>query len=150
MTRPQFLNEVIRDERAWNARTAGHASLNRRTRSPTRRLRKRTSGESTNSNAVPSGYSADRHPSTHHRGRRAAWTYRLLPDACLEEPEQAAGEVDTDEGPVTDIVVRDERFPKCREAVQPMLCALETGLGFLIVDRLPIERHPLRRQQVMY
>ena len=104
MTRPQFLNEVIRDERGWNARTAGYAD---------------------------------------------AWTYRL-PDACLEELEQSVGEIDTDEGPVTDIVVRDEQFPKCREAIQPMLSALETGLGFLIIDRLPIERHPLRRQQAIY
>ena len=64
-----------------------------------------------------------------------AWT-RVLSKACLEELVRTAQGV---EGPTTEIRVRQEDLSLSRSALAPVMEAIESGRGFAVIDRVPLE-----------
>jgi hypothetical protein len=78
----------------------------------------------------------------------AAWTAATLPEdagivaldaRCLDEIGAAAAELDANPLPVE--ALRPEHFemPRCRAVMAGVRGALEAGVGFAIVDRLPVD-----------
>jgi len=76
----------------------------------------------------------------------SSWAFRLLDDllAMLE------GSIRKTRVPVTQLGLDESTLCACREAFRPVLDSLEFGLGFVIVDRLPVERYSLEEAQAAY
>ncbi|HZT81887.1 MAG TPA: TauD/TfdA family dioxygenase [Gemmataceae bacterium] len=82
-------------------------------------------------------------------GPPAAW-YFPLSDACLAALEPALRELRDPGRAVTDLAVTDEQRAACHDCLEPVRAALETGRGFAILDRIPLERYPPREATALY
>ena len=61
-----------------------------------------------------------------------------LPTACLEELQQVAEELDKNPLPVTMLQANDFALPNCRQLMTRIRDTLDDGIGFAIIDRLPV------------
>ena len=69
----------------------------------------------------------------------ASW-YTPLPEACLAELDDLVRERQA-AGGTTDLRVAAGDLVACREALQTARADLDAGRGFVIIDRLPLERY---------
>src|SRR5688572_21861765 len=75
--------------------------------------------------------------------------YFPLPERLLAELRAMAAAAPAD-GPITEMVVDDQRRAKWAETVAPVLRDLEEGRGFVIIDRLPLEQMTQREAVAIY
>ncbi len=68
----------------------------------------------------------------------ASWHYTLS-DACLAELDAFVQELKDDPRPVTEARIQEAGFASCRACLQPVLEAMDSGRGFAIVDRVPLD-----------
>lgn len=52
--------------------------------------------------------------------------------------------------PITEIRIQKSLFDICTESLQPVADALNTGLGFAIVERIPLEQYTLEESRIIY
>ena len=64
--------------------------------------------------------------------------YEVLSEACLEELLQVADELANNPLPVTMLQAEDFTLPNCQQLMQRIRETLDHGIGFAIIDRLPI------------
>ena len=78
-----------------------------------------------------------------------AWYYPLSED-CLSSFEAIIRNARRQPGPVTEIWSPTSAFNGCSECLQPALDALNSGRGFAIIERVPIERYAVEEALSMY
>ena len=79
----------------------------------------------------------------------AAWYYPLSED-CLSSFEAISRDARRHPGPVTEIYGPASSFNGCSECLQPVLDALNSGRGFAIIERVPIEQYEVEEALSMY
>lgn len=80
---------------------------------------------------------------------RAAW-YFHLPSRCLGLLDQTVRRLRDEPRPTTELQVRGFPCADCGEDLFPVLDALEGGRGFVIIDRLPLDRYSVAEAQALY
>lgn len=70
--------------------------------------------------------------------KRDDWFFRLSPE-CLRELKAIVHELRTGSGPVEQIDAGRFQMPACREFMKRVRAALDDGVRFAVVDRLPID-----------
>jgi alpha-ketoglutarate-dependent taurine dioxygenase len=78
-----------------------------------------------------------------------AW-YTSISDECLSELDGFVRNRNGAPESTTEIRIEKTDFPKCRQALAPVLAALQTGRGFAILDRLPMSNYTADEAQVIY
>ena len=79
----------------------------------------------------------------------AAW-YSTLSDTCLAELDAFVQELKDDPQPVTEVRIQKTGFASCRACLQPVAEAVDSGRGFAIIDRLPLEHYSVEEAQTVY
>lgn len=79
----------------------------------------------------------------------SSWTCSL-PTPCLSAIDQTLLDLRRDPRPTTEIHVRDDYCDACSEGLKPALTALESGRGFALIDRAPMERCSVQEAQAIY
>ena len=51
---------------------------------------------------------------------------------------------------ITNIQIQKPLFDICNESLQPIVDALDTGPGFVIVERIPVEKYTLDESRIIY
>jgi hypothetical protein len=80
---------------------------------------------------------------------KSAW-FIPLPDYCLSVLDQVIRDMRRDPRPITAIRFADEPCAACSEGLRPVLTALESGRGFAIIDRIPLDRYSPAEAQLIY
>ena len=70
--------------------------------------------------------------------QRDDWNFRLTP-ACLAELAAVTAELRRQPGPIEQIDPARFRMPACRDFMRRVQAALDDGVGFALVDRLPMD-----------
>lgn len=78
-----------------------------------------------------------------------AWYYPLSED-CISSFEHIIRDARRQPGPITEISHPAALSNGCGECLQPALDALNSGRGFAIVERVPIEQYTMDEAQSMY
>ena len=79
----------------------------------------------------------------------ASWYYSLS-ENCLSSFEWVIRDVQRQSRPITEISRPSTSLNGCGECLQPVLNALNSGRGFAIIERLPIERVSVEEALSMY
>ena len=79
----------------------------------------------------------------------AAWYYPISED-CLSSFEAIIRDARRQPGPVTEIVRPASSSNGCGECFQPALDALNSGRGFAIIERVPVEQYEVEEALSMY
>ena len=79
---------------------------------------------------------------------RGSWCY-LLSDRCLSQLDETVAAL-RDGQPVTTACVSEAQRAACRDALQSVSAALESGRGFAIIDGVPTDRYSSRQLQAIY
>ena len=77
------------------------------------------------------------------------WYYTLSPD-CLAALDAFVERQRSHPQPATDVRVRDSELADCGECLRPVLPALESGRGFAIIDRVPLDRYTADEATLIY
>jgi len=80
---------------------------------------------------------------------RPAWTVPLS-DACLAILERHVQRLRENSRPVTELQLSEAERATCGRELQPALAILEKGCGFVVLDRLPLERYSTPEAQALY
>jgi hypothetical protein len=78
-----------------------------------------------------------------------SWFYPL-PDACLSVFDPIIRDFRRAPRPVTDIRLADAPYAACIRYLRPVLTALESGRGFAVIDRVPLDRYAPEEAQLLY
>ncbi len=78
-----------------------------------------------------------------------AWYYTLSDD-CLSDLNRTIRDLQRHPQPITKIVRPDILSNGCGECLQPVLDALDSGRGFAIVERVPIEQYSIEEAVSIY
>ena len=78
----------------------------------------------------------------------ASWYYPL-PDEAWATLERVVAPL-RQQRPVTDLTASPELHASCGSALRPVLQALETGRGFAVIDRVPLDRFSALEAQGIY
>ena len=78
-----------------------------------------------------------------------SWTYDLS-EACLTALDAFVQEMRRDPRPTTGVRLRDGHLDACEACLQPVLDALNSGRGFAIAERAPLERYSVEEAQAIY
>ena len=79
----------------------------------------------------------------------AAWYYSLSED-CLSSIERTIRDTRRHPGPITEISRPAASSNGCGECLQPALDALNSGRGFAIIERVPIEQYAVEEALSIY
>lgn len=79
----------------------------------------------------------------------SSWFY-TLPEACLAAFEECIKIQRRSSQPITELQLQKSLRDACAEPLQPVLTALNSGRGFAIVERVPIERYTVADAQAVY
>ena len=79
----------------------------------------------------------------------AAWHYPLS-ERCLSSFKRIIGDAQRQVPPITENPRPAASSNSCGEWVQPVLAALNSGRGFAIVERVPIEQYTVQEALAMY
>ena len=82
-------------------------------------------------------------------GGPAAWTVRLSAP-CLSLLDRVVQARQGDAPPVTGLRLSEADRAACAKELQPAVRILEEGCGFVILDRLPLERYSAHEAQALY
>ncbi|MDE2992471.1 MAG: TauD/TfdA family dioxygenase [Chloroflexota bacterium] len=77
------------------------------------------------------------------------WYYTLSP-ACLAPLDAFVECHRSNSQPATEIRVGDSELADCGECLRPVLPALESGRGFAIIDRVPLDRYTADEATLIY
>jgi hypothetical protein len=80
---------------------------------------------------------------------RAAWTVPLSP-ACLALVDRLVQPLRRDPRPLTELRLSKAEQAACSRELEPALAILEAGCGFVVLDRLPVERYSTYEAQALY
>ena len=78
-----------------------------------------------------------------------SWRYTLTGD-CFVELDAFVAERRGQSQPVTETRIASADFPACAAALNDAVVALESGRGFIIVERLSFERYSREEAQIVY
>ena len=78
-----------------------------------------------------------------------AWYYPLSED-CLSNFERVTRDAQRQSRPITEISSPSTSLDGCGECLQPVLDVLNSGRGFAIVERVPIEQYEAEKALSMY
>jgi hypothetical protein len=73
-----------------------------------------------------------------------------LPDNCVAELDRAAVEIKANPLPIEALDPRDFEMPACRAAMAQVRDQIENGIGFAIIDRLPVDRLKAETAKKLY
>jgi alpha-ketoglutarate-dependent taurine dioxygenase len=79
----------------------------------------------------------------------ASWFYPL-PASCLSILDRIVQDFRRNPRPLTTIRLSDTQAAAGAEAMRPVLTALETGRGFVVIDRVPLDRFTPQEAQLLY
>jgi len=79
----------------------------------------------------------------------ADWTVPLSP-TCLPILERSIPLLDSGARPVTEIWLSPADQAACAQELERAKSILENGCGFVVIDRVPLERYGLREAQALY
>jgi alpha-ketoglutarate-dependent taurine dioxygenase len=79
----------------------------------------------------------------------SAWLYPL-PDACLSALDPTVEELRRRPRPVTELSITEAQRSACRAWVRPALELLESAPGFVVIDRVPLERYSPQEATALY
>lgn len=79
----------------------------------------------------------------------SSWYYPL-PDSSFTALHRSARENRSGSQSLTTIRLSQDQLAECKQAIRPVLDALEFGRGFAIIDRIPMERCSPEEAQLVY
>ena len=79
----------------------------------------------------------------------SSWYYSLS-EKCLSSLDEFVRKLRRVPRPITGIRIEESEFDDCRECFQPVLDALNSGRGFVIVEWAPLERYIGEEAQTIY
>jgi alpha-ketoglutarate-dependent taurine dioxygenase len=79
----------------------------------------------------------------------SSWSCPLSP-RCLSALDQLLADLRDRPRPLTEIRVQGDLWDACREDLRPALTALESGRGFALTDRIPLERYTPQEARTLY
>jgi alpha-ketoglutarate-dependent taurine dioxygenase len=82
-------------------------------------------------------------------GGQASW-FTSLSDDCLSELEELMRECAASPEETTTIQILDSQLSRCREVLRPVIMELETGRGFVVIDKVPMERFSPAEARTLY
>jgi alpha-ketoglutarate-dependent taurine dioxygenase len=78
-----------------------------------------------------------------------SWVQALSGD-CLASLHQTIEQLRREPGPITTLRITPAQRAASREGLASVLAALETGSGFVVLDRIPLERFSVTEAQALY
>lgn len=78
-----------------------------------------------------------------------SWSFPLSP-RCLSALDQILTDLRDHPRPIPEIRVGGDLWDACREDLRPALTALESGRGFVLIDRIPPERYTPEEARTIY
>lgn len=78
-----------------------------------------------------------------------SWRYELSAE-CFAELDAFLAKRPSQSPPITDVRIRSDEFSACAAVLQSALGGLESGRGFIIVERLPLDRYTREEAQAIY
>src|SRR5262249_35006738 len=80
---------------------------------------------------------------------RVSWVQPLSAD-CLTALDESIQELRRQPRPITTLAVTPAQRAAGRDCLAPVLAALETGNGFVVLDRIPLERYSVQEATALY